>query len=65
MFTQKESQYINPKLSINEEEMSQKTAVVNFTNILRAAFTRADPKSAKKGQAAFCTFEICERKSFM
>ena len=22
MFTQKESQYINPKLSINEEEMS-------------------------------------------
>ena len=37
----------------NEEPLAASTAIgkrpgVNFTNILRAAFTRADPKSAKK-----------------
>ena len=36
---------------------------VNFTNILHAAFTRADPRSAKRQstQAAFCAFGICEQ----
>ena len=39
---------------------------VNFTNILRAAFTRADPKSAKKDsqlKQLFCDFGIYVRKS--
>ena len=39
---------------------------VNFTNILQAAFTRADPKSAKKTvklSSFFCAFGICARKS--
>ena len=43
----------------------RKRVGVNFTNILRAAFTCGDPKSAKRQstQAAFCTFGIFERKS--
>ena len=38
---------------------------VNFTNILQAAFTLADPKSAEKTvklSSFFCAFGICERK---
>ncbi len=38
------------------------TLPVDFTNILRAAFTPYDPKSAKKYSQAvslFCTFWIC------
>ena len=38
---------------------------VNFTNILRAAFTHSDPESTKKTVelSEFCAFGICERKS--
>jgi len=41
------------------------TFKVNFTNILRTAFTLADPKSAKKYlqlDSIFCTFGICAHK---
>jgi len=41
---------------------------VDFTNILQAAFTRADPKSAKNYSqviSLFCAFGICARKSCM
>jgi len=39
---------------------------VNFTNVLQAAFTQTDPKSAKKYSQAtslFCALGICGRKS--
>ena len=39
---------------------------VNFTNILRAAFTFADPESAKKLLdliVFFCAIGVCRRKS--
>jgi len=43
------------------------TPGVNLTNILEAAFTRADPKSAKKmvNLTVFLgAFGICARKSY-
>jgi hypothetical protein len=39
---------------------------VNISNVLQAAFTRGDPKSAIKDSqvvSLFCTFGICMRKS--
>ncbi len=39
---------------------------VNFINILQAAFTRADPESAKKElqlDCLCCSFEICASKA--
>jgi len=42
------------------------TPGVNFINILQAAFTRADPESAKKElqlDCLCCSFEICARKA--
>jgi len=44
----------------------KKHTEVNFINVLWAAFTRDDPKSAKKRQGScqsFCTFMICMYKS--
>ncbi len=41
---------------------------VNFINVLWAAITRADPKSAKKTENLtifFCTFGICTRKKLL
>jgi len=38
--------------------------LVNFTNVLQAAFMRADPENAKmivKSSVSFCTFGICVR----
>jgi len=41
--------------------------LVNFINILRAAFAHADPKSAKDWQLdlLFCAFGICTHKMLM
>jgi len=39
---------------------------LNFINVLRTAFTRADPKSVKDTDdltVFFCAFGICKRKS--
>ncbi len=47
--------------------MRKLTQGVDFTNILRSAFTRADPKSTKKYNSLtvlFYHFGICALKSF-
>jgi hypothetical protein len=39
---------------------------VNFTNVLRTAFTLVDPKNIKntvKSSSSFYAFGVCERKS--
>jgi len=48
-----------PKIQKDQLQLGAKTERprVDFTNILRAAFTRANPKSAKR-QCLFCTFEM-------
>ena len=41
------------------------TPGVNFTNVLQAAFTLADPESTKKAaqlDSLFCAFGVCMRK---
>jgi len=42
------------------------TPVVNFINILRAAFMHPDPRSEiiQSSRQSFCTFGISRRKSF-
>jgi len=37
-----------PKTRVNKDRRDQKTAGLNFINILRTAFTPADPKSVKR-----------------
>jgi len=51
---------------IYEFNNAYKKPSVNFMNILQAAFTCADPESAKKDSqvvSLFCAFGICGRKS--
>ncbi len=50
-----------------EKDIAMVQVSIYFTNILRAAFTSADPKKRKKYREAlslFCAFGICARKSF-
>ncbi len=53
---------------VSNYEIDNKRSRVNFTNILRAAFTLVDPESVKnafKSSVSFYAFGICGRITLM